>query len=260
MKVSIYTSAHVPANGGLSYEEKLRVLKDVGFTSICLSFTQHKADFEVSKADQVKLADKYGFEVDAVHLSGAKMTTIWSESEDAEFVTQRAIDELTELKELGLKTGVIHVTWGHDVPEPVSDSALARFRRIAEAADSLQVQVALENSVYPEHVHFVLENLKNPYMGFCYDSGHENAFSPGENYLDRYGHRLFAMHIHDNHGTDEHNLPFNGTIDWKHVMSQLRKTELFNTKGIALECGARDMDYRTHMQQAYESVQRLMTL
>ena len=82
----------------------------------------------------------------------------------------------------------------------------------------------------------------------------------GENYLDRYGHRLFAMHIHDNHGTDEHNLPFNGTIDWKHVMSQLRKTELFNAKGIALECGARDMDYRTHMQQAYEAVQRLMTL
>jgi len=258
MKVAIYVW------GGPSKEafcDRMQVLKDVGFTSVCLGFIPlDRSGVALSNSDQVRIAEKYGFPVDAVHLSGSKMTTIWSESEDADFVTNRLIDELTALKELGLKTGVAHVTWGHDVPEMPSVKALERFKRIADAADRLQVQVAFENSVFPAHVHYVLDNLDNDYVGFCYDSGHENAFTPGENYLDRHGHRLFAMHIHDNHGTDEHNIPFNGTIDWKQVMSKLRRTELFNTKGIALECGAKDVDYRTYLQQAYEAVQHLMKI
>lgn len=244
-----------------AFSERMQILKDVGFTSICLGFVPlDRTDFAVTNADQVRIAEQYGFPVDAVHLSGDKMTTIWSECDDAELVTKRLIAELTALKHLGLKTGVAHVTWGHDVPEAPSVKALDRFKRIADAADRLQVQVAFENSVFPEHVHYVLDHLDNDYVGFCYDSGHENAFTPGENYLDRHGHRLFAMHIHDNHGTDEHNLPFNGTIDWKHVMSQLRKTELFQKGGIILESGGGPGDFRSNMEQSIESIRRLMEL
>lgn len=259
MKIGIYAAL----GGNISFEDKLRMISEAGYTVMCPSFTPFtspKFDLPITKKDVVNLADKYGLEIASVHLSGDKMTTIWSETEDAEFVTQRAIDELAELKDLGMKTGVVHVTWGHSVPEAPSSGALSRFMRIGDAADKYQVQVAFENSVFPEHVHYVLENLQNPYVGFCYDSGHENAFTAGENYLDKYGHRLFAMHIHDNHGTDEHNLPFDGTIDWKRVMSQLRKTELFNRTGIMLETAERAPDYRAFLEQAYDVVKKLMTL
>ena len=99
--------------------------------------------------------------------------------------------------------------------------------------------LALENSVYAQYVHFLLRNIKSSCLGFCYDSGHENAFTPNEDYLSEYGDILVALHLHDNDGkNDLHMLPLqpNGTIDWNDKVSKLRKTALFE-RMITLEAG-----------------------
>ena len=119
----------------------------------------------------------------------------------------------------------------------------------------------MENSVYAEHVHFLLDNIKSDYVGFCYDSGHENAFAPDEKYLERHGNRLFAMHLHDNYGEkDEHNIPFNGTVNWKEKMALLRNTKHFEECGITLELGWGEGDFRQYMEDAFEAANKLMSL
>ena len=86
-----------------------------------------------------------------------------------------------------------------------------RYEKAAEVAEKFGVKLALENSVYPEYVRFLLDNLKSSAISFCYDSGHENAFTKGENYLDDYAERLFAMHLHDNDEiSDQHSVPMTG--------------------------------------------------
>ena len=60
-------------------------------------------------------------------------------------------------------------------------------------------------------------------LKFCFDSGHQNAFDKDFPYLEYFGDKLVALHLHDNNGlVDEHTIPpFSGTIDWDIIAKQL---------------------------------------
>ncbi len=59
-------------------------------------------------------------------------------------------------------------------------------------------------------------------LGFCFDSGHYNVYTPQLDLLTMYGDRLMALHLHDNDGqADQHTLPGTGTIAWKSLMEKL---------------------------------------
>lgn len=51
-------------------------------------------------------------------------------------------------------------------------------------------------------------------IGFCYDSGHDNVQGTCFKILEKFGHRLLSVHLHDNFGSDTHMLPYEGNIDW----------------------------------------------
>lgn len=255
MKKGIYTGIGYP----VPIEERMKLIKAAGFDFVCLNFEKDMEWSETSWENQVRLAGKYGLPVEAVHLTGTKMTNIWTDCEDAEFVTLRLTDELRNLKALGLKIGVAHVTWGFEKPAAPSRNALNRFFRIAEAAEKYNVKLALENSVFAEHLHFVLNNVKSKNIGFCYDSGHENAFTPKEDYLGAYGGRLFTMHLHDNNGDrDDHNIPFRGNIDWNKKIGQIKNSSVKDC--IILEVGVQKESLPELIKMSAEAADKLMTL
>ncbi len=146
--------------------------------------------------------------------------------------------EIRKATSFGVHTGIVHVTWGLKmIPEAPGDLGLSRFYRIAECAEAHGFTVAIENSVFPPHLYKVLDNIKSPVFGHCYDSGHRNAFAPNEDFLGKYGSRLVATHMQDNEGKrDLHIMPFDGTIDWNSLASQLAKTKLAR-KRITAEFG-----------------------
>lgn len=100
-KLGIYTDLGYP----VSLERRLELIRDAGFDSVCLDTN---SDWE----QQMKLAQQYGLPVDGFHLSGDGMTSIWSEWEQAEFVTSRLEKELAHLNAVGVPVGVAHITWG----------------------------------------------------------------------------------------------------------------------------------------------------
>ncbi|MDH3675082.1 MAG: TIM barrel protein, partial [Anaerolineae bacterium] len=52
----------------------------------------------------------------------------------------------------------------------------------------------------------------------CCDSGHANIGGDRMDRLEPLKDRLLAVHLHDNDGaSDQHNLPFDGTIDWSRL-------------------------------------------
>ncbi len=61
------------------------------------------------------------------------------------------------------------------------------------------------------------------YVGVCYDFGHAHlAGGFHTQNLHVIGKRIKALHVQDNHGvSDEHLLPFHGTIPWREAMSAL---------------------------------------
>lgn len=86
-----------------------------------------------------------------------------------------------------------------------------RFKNTAPYIDELIEIVEYYNKKYNKEV-----------LGICFDFGHANVGN-----LDIYkeivkiGNKLIVTHIHDNYGTDSHNQPFDGTINWKYVRRAL---------------------------------------
>ena len=62
-------------------------------------------------------------------------------------------------------------------------------------------------------------------MLFCYDSCHHLNYAPDTDLLELYGNRLKAIHLQDNGGShNQHQLPFDGSVDWPLVMAKIKKT------------------------------------
>lgn len=237
MKFSVYTGVTT----AYPIEARIAAIREAGFDAVCLDFERELAPTETAWENQLRLADQYGLPVENVHLTGEGMTAVWSEDDAGDRVTDRLIGELRDMASLGIRIGVAHVTWGHDRPAGAYKNGLARYLRAVDAAEKYGVYLALENSVYADHVRFLLDSIDSPHLGFCWDSGHENAFTPGERYLAAYADRLFAMHLHDNDGVhDLHALPMTGTIDWKDAMNMLAKAPL-SRRMLTFECGFGDL-------------------
>ena len=243
-------------------EERIAAIAEVGFDAVCLDFEKELAPTEGSWEDQMRLADKYRLPVENVHLTGAGMNAVWEAGDAGEAVTERLITELRDMASLGIKVGVAHVTWGHGLPEGSFEQGLSRYKRAVEAAEKYGVTIALENSVYPQHVHYLLTHIKSSALGFCYDSGHENAFTPNEDYLSQYSNILTALHLHTNDGkNDNHWMPFHpeGTIDWEKKVAQLKKTALFH-RMITLEANMEGNTLLEGFSNALAQAKRLAAL
>ena len=145
---------------------------------------------------------------------------------------------------LGARWAVTHPftvrSAGHDTP--VSRKAnLAYYRPLAGLAASFGIGIALENDfeyragqpagrVYCAGIRELIDLCDafedDAHVGICYDFGHANLTGPDchRQNLIMIGHRLKALHVQDNHGvSDEHLLPFFGSIDWKSCMLGLRQ-------------------------------------
>ena len=220
--------------GDMPFEDRLRILKNIGFDFVALGlglFSQEGNELERCAA----LCDQYGFEIDNIHLTGAKTTAIWSDGEQGEEICERICREITRAAAAGIRVGVAHITWGHTPPAPVGETGLSRYTRIAECAAKNKFVLALENSVYLDHLYTTMAHLKDyPSIGFTFDSGHRNAFAPNYDLLADFGDRLTVTHIADNDGAhDLHLMPMDGSADWNYVARGLAKTKIGREKILA---------------------------
>ena len=80
----------------------------------------------------------------------------------------------------------------------------------------------------PEEAVDLIDTLNNmagrEAFGLCLDSGHLNLIRcDPRRYIAKLGSRIKATHLHDNNGhTDEHIIPFAGTINWTKLCQALR--------------------------------------
>ena len=208
---------------GLSFEERVRMIKSVGFDFIAFGMAYLE---ENKPEDVIDLCEKIDLPIDNIHLTGGKTTEIWAEGEIGDKVVKRYCREIRLCSQYGIKKGVAHVTWGHKEPDGVSEVGLSRLEKIAQVAEECGFVLGLENSVYPEYLYASMERLKNyKSIGHTFDSGHRNAFAPEHDFLAAFGDRLCVTHIQDNDGRDDlHLFPMDGTIDWNKVAGELAKT------------------------------------
>lgn len=110
------------------------------------------------------------------------------------------------------------------------DFDIDQMKEVLKIAKKYNVKIALENGAdcQTKVTTHLLDNIDSPYLGFCYDCGHENVFTPGADLMSKYGDRCFAIHVNDNIGCtrarwddDLHLIPGDGDIDFQKVMKSI---------------------------------------
>ena len=204
--------------GEIGYQEQAKNLKKVGINRIFLRSENARLD------DAIKYFKKYGIICETLHAPYDKINDMWYEGEAGEAMLLRLLDGVDKCAKYEIPVLITHVSSGRPMA-PITKIGEERYKRLVDYAGEKGVRVAFENLRYSENLSYAIKC--NPKAGFCWDTGHENCFTPGEKFMPIFGERLIALHIHDNMGivdSDDHLLPFDGAIDFDEVAKEIAKS------------------------------------
>ena len=216
----------------LTPAKSFRLIKQAGFDSVLLWWSD---EFDPKYRLQPELARQAGLQVENIHVPDEDANHLWEDTPKGQHVFEDHLRCLDDCAQFGIPTMVMHAFCGE--PPPLSEIGIRRFARLVEHTEALGVNIAVEymrRGSQMEQVAFLLEHFDSSRFGLCFDSGHDHARKSRTpetkiDMLDRFGHRLKALHLHDNDGTAVPScLPFDGTIDWP---AQMRKVAAMGYTG-----------------------------
>ncbi len=165
--------------------------------------------------------------------------------DDIDILKHRILKALDISREVGVKRIVIHVgtyldeNYDYDIEKSIEHNIKYLEPFVKKAAES-NILIAIENgtqmqkdapafkntSPYIDELLEIVEYYNKKYekevLGICFDFGHANVGNLDiYNEIKKIDSKLKVTHIHDNYGTDSHNQPFNGTINWDDVRKAL---------------------------------------
>ncbi|MCS7464216.1 sugar phosphate isomerase/epimerase [Paenibacillus doosanensis] len=247
---------------GTDFERAIPACKAAGFEALDFNYWDHQKDVMAKTAEEEEawahrirdLADRNGLPFTQMH--GPVHGGLFHD-----MVLGLTPETFLQLAERSIRTAsILGIPWvvfhgsgisGTESYREVTEYNVQFFRRLFPVMERTGVGIALENfydraprphaarrkycAALDELVELV-DALDHPLVGACLDTGHahEQGIHPSE-YV-QLGKRLKATHINDNDGlSDQHLLPFQGSIDWTAAMKALRKMEYEG-----------DLTYETH--------------
>jgi sugar phosphate isomerase/epimerase len=114
------------------------------------------------------------------------------------------------------------------------EGSLITWAHLLPRAEEAGVRIAIENIFEddPVNLRLLVEKMKSPYFGICFDTGHFNLFSatPLEEWLSQLTPYLIELHLHDNDkSADNHKAIGDGTFDFDTLFSTLKGKNLIYT-------------------------------
>lgn len=207
------------ANQKVTPLESIDAINKAGFDKVFIEW--YNKDWEVSQQEQLDYCRKLGLDIIFAHLGYQGINNLWLDNDQGEALVSRFKNDIAVCKENGFDLVIMHVTSKSEAPGP-NEIGLKRLTEIVEYAKELGVKVAFENTKIKGYLEFIVDNI--PEAGICLDVGHMHAHFNDEFPFDKFVNKIFAVHLHDNHGVkDEHLLPFEGTLDWKWLISKLKE-------------------------------------
>ncbi len=230
---------------GKDAKEVLTNIKKAGFENVMVAFKVGKAE------ETLKIATELGLKVPYVHLTNSN--NLWSKGEENKSLMANLKEQIELTAKYKVPIAVLHATSGgaDELALPPNEFGLNCVSELVAFAKKHKVKIALENLDQPSFKHFkyVMDNIDDKNLGFCYDAGHHQLYIPKIDLLQRYGNRILAIHLHDNlmdwtfgydWTRDLHRLPFDGKIDYDKIIKNLAKTPYKNVVMLELHkdsCG-----------------------
>lgn len=222
MKSAICTSF----DSSIPFARSLTMIRQAGFEVISIGGRPERSGY-ATVAGRAAIRERmamHGLAVDSVHAPFPEGDRLFSLDEAERLKSIRQCQTaLDAAAELAGRMVVVHLIQPYDIPagdarDRMVDHGRRSVATLADYAAKAGVKLALENgqrAFYDGVLASFLTEFDVPHVGFCYDSGHEHVQGTCFRLLERFGHRLLTLHVHDNKGTDTHVLPHEGTIDWE---------------------------------------------
>ena len=202
-----------------------------------------------SLIDKVKRA---GITFDTLHAPFYGINDIWKPGIDGGEMLRRLIECVHKCADFDIPVAVVHLSSGKPAPI-ISDVGNNRFARLIEKAREKNITLAFENQRFVANLASVIEQHND--VGFCWDVGHEGCFTKGIHFMNLFGSRLTAVHLHDNHPLpyeDEHLIPFDGVCDYEFIAETLAHYNFSGT--VMLELFRSESDkYKSTTAEEYYS-------
>ncbi|MBQ8796634.1 MAG: sugar phosphate isomerase/epimerase [Oscillospiraceae bacterium] len=239
-------------------EEQVKLFKKYGINHTFIK--SNRSDFY----ELMTLFRENGITCDTLHAPYKGINNMWGDDEEAgSAMLAELTDSVDKCAKYQIPTTIVHLSSGRPMPE-IAPAGIARYETLFAYAREKGVTVALENLHYAENLSYFLDNY--PECAFCWDCGHEYAYSH-ERYIPKYGHRLGALHLHDNRcgiDTDDHLLPFDGSIPMEQVAKDIAQSGYAGT--LMLEIGRSkmhtydDMSEEDYIERAVAAANKLNDL
>lgn len=219
-------------------EDAIRGLHQAGFRNIDLSLSNLSyldplmQDNWKEEADKLKaVAEELGMKFVQSHapvFQNAFKTPI----ETVEEYTIRAIEICGYL---GIKNLVVHAGWGDGwSKEQWFEANKAFYERLLPTAEQNNVYILCENLTYANIGQFYyahtgadlrefVKYVNHPNLHAAWDMGHANCDGEQYEHILALADEMYAIHYHDNKGTDSHQIPGFGSMDNNKVLEALKQ-------------------------------------
>ncbi len=192
--------------------DRMRAIKEAGFSGVMLLWADY---FDKDYKLFPEYAQNAGLIIDNAHAPYLNANHLWEDTIDGQEAYKEIIMCVEDCATHNVPTLVMHPEnkkGTETVSLPCDFSiGIERMKRIVDIAEQLNVNVAIENMSRPEYLERIFQDIQSERLGFCFDSGHCNVFTPNVDFLALYGDKLMALHLHDNDGSEDwHALPFTG--------------------------------------------------
>ena len=203
-----------------NYKQIVDNIKKAGFKNVFIEWYDN--DLKLQE-DILYYVRKIGLNIIFAHLGYQNVNALWKDTKEGDMEEKRFVNDIKTCKEKGFNLVVIHPTAEYENPG-MNKIGLDRINRILNIAKENNIKVAFENVELVEYLEYIIKNIDNTNLGICFDVGHCHLFNDDEFNVELFNNKVYTIHLHDNFKEiDEHNLPFDGTINWEKTLRQIIK-------------------------------------
>ena len=210
-------------------EKYAKLISAAGFDCIITNADPRFSAKNGTIDEQIELFKKYNLKPSTLHnqYTSSDLPDFWKDTALGNKLEETLKQDILIAKKYHFKCVVVHMLGSY------SKIGEERLLRILDFCELNKIPIAIENIDHNEVFFEIFKRINHSYLKFCYDSGHNNCFSPDYDFLENFKDKLICMHLHDNMGqSDEHTLNRFGNINWDRIA---RTLATINTENISLD-------------------------
>lgn len=202
---------------------RIKRIKNAGFDEVMISWEDEMEPFAHKKEDLPDLVRKEGLEITNMHAPFIGYNIIWEgDAKDSQPLLDTFIAHVEDCRRFDIPAIVVH-TNDMDLGPHKMENGLTFFSKLAEAGEKYGVNIAVENVSRQYLLRYVLDRIKTPHFGMCYDSSHDYMLPCGRGrLLKAYKDRIKALHLSDNDlHEDKHWIPGEGQVPFDELLPEI---------------------------------------